>query len=121
MPAVAPEKYSGGDVAILAGEYQKIGGRKVQEDRCVCVPDLNEVAKKHNPQVPVDVRRAFFAVFDGFGGTSSSEWLKDNFHHLLTRHEAFADNPERALQETFGKVDQTLLETIVVPCEFFMV
>ena len=65
--AVAPES-SYSDVAALAGEYQQIGGRKQQEDRTVCIADLNALAKRRHPEFNTDVRRSFYAVFDGFGG-----------------------------------------------------
>lgn len=101
-----------GILPLLAGEYQDIGGRKQQEDRCVCVADLNELVAKHRPEVSTDVRRAFFAVFDGFGGFQASEWLKEAFHVKLVTHESFADDPAKALQAIFAPLDAELLEVM---------
>lgn len=54
-------------IPLLAGANQVIGGRKYQEDRSVCIADINPMAVKHHPGLD-ETRRAFFAVFDGFGG-----------------------------------------------------
>lgn len=106
---VAPEQAyeTANDVPLLAGEHQNIGGRKGQEDRCVCIPDLNKLASRHG--VNESVRRAYFAVFDGFGGDPASEWLKGHFHLNLIRHPAFSDDPQTALRETFASTDEELL------------
>lgn len=101
-----------GNLPLLAGDHQDIGGRKQQEDRSVCIPDLNEVVAKRRPEVATDVRRAFFAVFDGFGGYQASDWLKDSFHIKLVMHESFADDPQKALQEVFASLDAELLEVM---------
>ena len=69
---VVPEQtYDANAIPLLAGDHQNIGGRNHQEDRCVSIPDLNKLASRHGASE--SVRRAYFAVFDGFGG----EWVRD--------------------------------------------
>ena len=65
--AVAPVPNPDGSVPLLAGHNQNVGGRKQQEDRCYCVPDLNPLGRKRHPDLD-ETRRALFCVFDGFGG-----------------------------------------------------
>jgi len=111
---VAPVLGADGSLPLLTGTNQVIGGRKYQEDRSVCIADINPMALKHHPDLDVGgasfgTRRAFFAVFDGFGGGQSSEWLKLHFHTSLIRHKAFVSNPEQAVRETFASTDEELL------------
>eukprot|EP00908_Phaeocystis_cordata_P024798 Transcript_7251.p2 GENE.Transcript_7251~~Transcript_7251.p2 ORF type:complete len:342 (+),score=110.06 Transcript_7251:102-1127(+) len=107
--AVAPAPNPDGSVPLLAGHNQNVGGRKQQEDRCYCVPDLNPLGRKRHPDLD-ETRRALFCVFDGFGGDQSSEWLKNHFHINLTEHQAFATDPQQALLETFATTDEELLK-----------
>ena len=97
----------------------------------MCVPDLNQLARKHHPDID-ETRRAFFAVYDGFGGDQacrchpgplrplsvrsspqSSEWLLRHFHINLVMHKAFATDPQTALLETFPTTDEELLRLMV--------
>ena len=105
---VEPVLTTDGSLPLLAGTNQVIGGRKHQEDRSVCIADINPMALKHHPDID-GTRRAFFAVFDGFGGDQSSEWLKLHYHTSLVRHKAFVSNPEQAVRETFASTDEELL------------
>ena len=108
---VAPVLGADGSLPLLTGTQQVIGGRKYQEDRSVCIADINPMALKHHPDLD-GTRRAFFAVFDGFGGDQSSEWLKLHFFSSLIRHKALVSNPEQAVRETFASTDEELLRTM---------
>ena len=59
----------------------------VEFETLVQFDDLNKIVADLAPSVGRDVRRAFWAVYDGFGGQSSSLWLKSHLHEHLVRRE----------------------------------
>ncbi|KAL3319426.1 hypothetical protein Ciccas_001899 [Cichlidogyrus casuarinus] len=76
------------------------GWRKSQEDAEVCHPNLNE--KNH---------AAFFAVFDGHGGSSVARYCAKHFPEHLEELSAFSsDKPElhEALKKLFLHIDEVL-------------
>lgn len=75
---VVPVTAADGSLPLLAGVDQVIGGRKYQEDRSVCIADINPLAAKHHLDLD-ETRRAFFAVFDGFGGDQACKPPQHSF------------------------------------------
>ena len=108
-PAAAPST-STADVPYTSGCEQNVGDRRQQEDTFVRLDDLNKLVADLAPSVGRDVRRAFWAVYDGFGGQSSSLWLKSHLHEHLVCHARFESDPAAALAAVFAEADAKLLE-----------
>ena len=70
-PAAEEPAPSTADVPYTSGCEQNVGDRRQQEDTFVQFDDLNKIVADLAPSVGRDVRRAFWAVYDGFGGQSS--------------------------------------------------
>ena len=97
------------DVPYVSGCEQNVGDRRQQEDTFVQFDDLNKLVADLAPSVARDVRRAFWAVYDGFGGQSSSLWLKSHLHEHLVCHALFERDPAAALAAVFAEADAKLL------------
>ena len=98
------------NVPYVSGCEQNVGDRRQQEDTFVQFDDLNKIVADLAPSVGRDVRRAFWAVYDGFGGQSSSLWLKSHLHEHLVCHALFERDPAAALAAVFAEADAKLLE-----------
>lgn len=52
---------------------------------------------------------AFFAVFDGHGGSTTAEYLKNNLFNNLSAHPAFIKDTKTAIVEAFRRTDADYL------------
>lgn len=88
-----------GNMSFSIGIKAAQGIRNTMEDTHAFVVDFDNV---HG--------QAFFAVFDGHGNKTVSEWCGTNFHKFLL--ETIHDHPDlpvmQLLQEAFSRVDNTL-------------
>ena len=55
---------------------------------------------------------AFFGVFDGHGGYSCADFLRDNLHQFIIRDPEFPDNPRLAIINGFKNAEQYFLEAV---------
>lgn len=53
---------------------------------------------------------SFFGVYDGHGGASCADYLRDNLHHFVVKDDAFPSNPREALKNGFAKAESAFLE-----------
>jgi len=53
---------------------------------------------------------AFFAIYDGHGGTACADFARDNLHSNILNSEYFNQDPERAILEGYKKTDDDFLE-----------
>ncbi|CAD8072584.1 unnamed protein product [Paramecium sonneborni] len=74
-------------------------GRKYQEDRFVAIPNLNKNQKN----------QFFYAVYDGHAGHSVSVILENQLHEYLQQDCDFEDNLEKAIINSFEKMNQYIL------------
>ena len=87
------------------GFHEECGPRPSMEDAHLIIPDLNKQYKLKGDQ------RALFAVFDGHGGRNAADCAAKVFADILVKDPEFAcDNYEKALYNTFQKVDQEVLK-----------
>lgn len=49
---------------------------------------------------------SFFGVFDGHGGATCSDFLRDNLHHFIIRDPEFPQNPRQALLNGFKYAEE---------------
>jgi len=52
---------------------------------------------------------SFFGVFDGHGGATCSDFLRDNLHHFIIRDSEFPMNPRQALLNGFKYAEECFL------------
>lgn len=52
----------------------------------------------------------FFAVYDGHGGTSCAEYLRDTLHTLILGNPEIRTNPEKAIRDGLVEADRAFLE-----------
>ena len=73
------------------------GWRKRMED--AHITDISQGNTKH---------LHIFGVFDGPGGKEVSQFVKNHFTQELLQNKNITDNIERALKETFFKMDELM-------------
>ncbi|XP_038056586.1 protein phosphatase 1E-like [Patiria miniata] len=79
--------------------------RKRMEDKHVIVPDLNTLFNLGN-----DKERAFYAVYDGHGGTDAAMYACQHIHGNAIRQDCFLDDPSKALAKSFQITDEGFLK-----------
>ncbi|KAL4482520.1 hypothetical protein ABPG72_001496 [Tetrahymena utriculariae] len=111
IPNIDPSKTSQKSLGIItaygANTHQGIV-RNYNEDRVSII--LNMAKPKDKPEDLVWPNVSFFAVYDGHGGSSCAEFLRDNLHYYIIRDENFPSNPKLAIQKGFEKLEETYLE-----------
>jgi protein phosphatase 2C family protein 2/3 len=55
---------------------------------------------------------AFFGVFDGHGGYSCADFLRDNLHQFIVRDNEFPQNPKQAIINGFKNAETYFLEAV---------
>ena len=82
--------------------------RNYNEDRVSIIVNMNKPRGYYKKIWP---RVSFFGIFDGHGGETCSEYLRDNLHNLLCHNnEFFPENIPEALKLAFEKADKNFLE-----------
>lgn len=52
---------------------------------------------------------SFFAIYSGYNGSFTSEFLKENLHKYITQQPFFPSDPARAIQLGFASADKAIL------------
>ncbi|KAL4463283.1 hypothetical protein ABPG74_007284 [Tetrahymena malaccensis] len=111
IPNIDPSKTSQKSLGIItaygANTHQGIV-RNYNEDRVSII--LNMAKPKDKPEDLQWPNVSFFAVYDGHGGSSCAEFLRDNLHYYIIRDENFPSNPKLAIQKGFEKIEDNYLE-----------
>lgn len=55
---------------------------------------------------------SFFAVYDGHGGASCADFLRDNLHQFIIKQESFPQNPVKAIRDGFKEAEDFFLEIV---------
>ena len=72
----------------------------------MAVKDLNKLADATAAGASgYSTRRAFYAVYDGHGGSRCSQFLEQTLHLNVARHPQFFVDPQRALLEAWASTD----------------
>jgi serine/threonine protein phosphatase PrpC len=90
-----------GRVCAFAGNTSSGPFKTYNEDR---ISMIAQFSKKGSPQP------AFFAIYDGHGGCSCADFLKDNLHQLFAREPDFTRDPAKALYGAILKAESLFLE-----------
>ena len=97
----APKPIESKKLRFTAVAYSGRGRRKTNEDTHVIIEDLQKDAKHQD-------RLSFFAVYDGHGGSATSEACKDVVHRSVLDHPLFGAETETAIREGFAQADKDL-------------
>ena len=77
------------------------------EDRVAVVSQIQKPQKTIHRTWP---KMSYFAVFDGHGGESCSEYLKNNFLDYLIENKNFPHDIKTSITETFDKLEDEFYE-----------
>jgi protein phosphatase 2C family protein 2/3 len=61
--------------------------------------------KPDNKECAVWPRCSFFGIFDGHGGSSCADFLRDRLHHFVVNESSFPSNPKEAILLGFEKAE----------------
>jgi len=53
---------------------------------------------------------SFFGVYDGHGGSSCAEFLRDQLHHFVFKQDCFPANPKEAITKGFKEAEEQFLQ-----------
>lgn len=98
----APKGIETKKLHFVTAAYSGIGRRKTNEDTHVIIEDLV-------PDLKPSDRLSFFAVYDGHGGSATSEACKDVVHRSIMDHPLFGTSEmPTAIRDGFAKVDERI-------------
>jgi len=92
------------------------------EDRFEVVPFLPDVRRTTTPlatavsqaQSPhTQTNYAFFAIYDGHGGTACADYVHAHLHNNIVQHSKFHTDPETALKEGMKKTEDEFTELVL--------
>lgn len=82
--------------------------RKYNEDRVSIILNFAKPKSYNKEKWPVS---SFFGVFDGHGGHSCAEFLKENLHKFVIKDPEFPENPKQALINGFREAEEVFTKT----------
>ncbi|KAJ1436978.1 hypothetical protein SESBI_03813 [Sesbania bispinosa] len=83
--------------AIRSGEWSDIGERPYMEDTHICIEDL---AKKFNYNVLPEEAVSFYGVFDGHGGKSAAQFVRDHLPRVIVEDVNFPLDLEKVVKRS---------------------
>ena len=83
--------------------------RDYNEDRVSIVLNMQKPPQKKCDRWP---KCSFFAIFDGHGGHTCADFLRDNLHQFIIRDAEFPQNPRQAIINGFWKSEMYFLDTV---------
>ena len=110
LPDIGATKHSlKGSGAVIAYAANTNPGliRNYNEDRVSIILNISKPATSQYQGVwPVC---SYFAVFDGHGGTSCADFLRDNLHQMIIKNNKFPSDPVEALRSGFAEAEEKFL------------
>jgi len=99
-------------LGLRVGRALEQGPCSYMEDRVAVLPDLpGEMFVTRGARLSQLGEMAFFAVYDGHGGSSACDLLSLDLHFDVAKSWADdTDNPKRALQHAADEIDRRLIE-----------
>lgn len=89
--------------------------RDYNEDRISVVLSLDRPEHVAEGKWP---KSSFFAIYDGHGGSTCPEFLKEHLHRYLVNSEYFPEDPQMALFKAFEEAEKTFCaKAISVPSD----
>lgn len=87
--------------------------RTYNEDRITCISSLSKPKTKELPDNVTWPKISYFAIFDGHGGCSVSDWLSQNLHLYIVNQKSFPENPTLAILQGFKEAEEILLSKLL--------
>lgn len=81
--------------------------RNYNEDRVSIILNIMKPASRVNEEWP---KCSFFGVYDGHGGVTCADFLRDNLHQYVIKEPAFPWNPKEAMVKGFEAAEKAFLE-----------
>ncbi|CAK8563515.1 unnamed protein product [Lathyrus sativus] len=94
--------------ALRSGEWSDIGGRPYMEDTHICIGDL---AKKFGYNDVCDEAVSFYGVFDGHGGKSAAQFVRDHLPRVIVEDADFPLELEKVVTRSFLETDSEFAKT----------
>mmetsp|Transcript_15919 Transcript_15919/g.62203 ORF Transcript_15919/g.62203 Transcript_15919/m.62203 type:complete len:600 (-) Transcript_15919:85-1884(-) len=107
-PTIRAAKNSGrhDDFEVVSAMAERQGKRKKMEDAYVIIDDLHS----DFPKLVGDQRFAFYAVYDGHGGSDSSKMCGEKMHKHIVSQPTFSQmNFKEAIKKGFEATDKDIL------------
>ena len=111
IPDIGATKHSlkgSGAVKAYAANTHKGLVRDYNEDRVSII--LNISKPPTSTYQGVWPTCSYFAIFDGHGGETCAEFLRDNLHQMIVRNESFPQDPVTALQKGCAEAETKFME-----------
>ena len=83
--------------------------RNYNEDWVSIILNITKPAFKNIEDWPTC---SFFAVYDGHGGASCADFLRDNLHQFIVKQESFPADPVKAIRDGFMEAEHFFLEIV---------
>ena len=83
--------------------------RNYNEDRVSIILNITQPQFKNVDNWPTC---SFFAVYDGHGGASWADFLRDNLHQFIIKQNSFPSNPVKAIRDGFQEAEDFFLEIV---------
>ncbi|CAG9326021.1 unnamed protein product [Blepharisma stoltei] len=81
--------------------------RNYNEDRA-CI-SINMLKKQSNSDKSLP-KCSYFSIFDGHGGSSCADFLRNNLHQYIIQEESFPSNPKQAIEKACSKAEQEFMK-----------
>ncbi|KAJ1440089.1 hypothetical protein SESBI_02326 [Sesbania bispinosa] len=94
--------------ALRSGEWSDIGERPYMEDTHICIEDL---AKKFNYNKLPEEAVSFYGVFDGHGGKSAAQFVRDHLPRVIVEDVNFPLDLEKVVKRSFLETDAAFSKT----------
>ena len=85
--------------------------RNYNEDKVSIILQVNKPKNylgKYWPKI------SYLAIFDGHGGSTCSDYLRDNLHNYIIKNDFFPKDPEKSLLTGFEKCEKDFIENIAL-------
>ncbi|XP_027332712.1 probable protein phosphatase 2C 27 isoform X2 [Abrus precatorius] len=93
---------------LRSGEWSDIGNRPSMEDTHICIGDL---AKKFGNTVLSEEAISFYGVFDGHGGKSAAQFVRDHLPRVIVEDVDFPLELEKVVTRSFLETDAEFART----------
>jgi serine/threonine protein phosphatase PrpC len=110
MPNHEPSKCSSrhnGHVKAFAANTNQGLVRNYNEDRVSIILNIVKPPNRAHETWP---KCCFFGVYDGHGGATCADFLRDSLHQYIIKDASFPSNPREALKNGFEAAEQQFLE-----------
>jgi len=100
------------------GVFEALGKRKAMEDRHEIAPfvhaestsdQLTDGKKEHK----IHENHAFFAIYDGHGGTAAADYVQAHLHKAIATRPNFSQDPENAIREGMKEVEDEFTQMVL--------